>query len=298
MGPFNHCTIKYFIWFFLSVNVGDHRMLLQSDWFYFPDWFGFLTVSMLGLSFGRVSSQPSPAWLGEKLTPPFTYSCLHLPLKVSKNTFPSLSFSYDNSQLCIKSSVWPFKEEWHGIQWRRLSGNIYQRMTTGSLMHVLVPVLSLTPTLLLSNPGSKWVTNVTLCSFIAANSGLWLVVPKQSRTFVDSRVPPDCLNYCNPRLRRSSRWTAVRRLQISYFGCISDFSTATALNSCMLDWECKKDHPGLSCLVLSISPTFQPFIWVQLYLHSETTWENGSVRPLEWIKVAFNYLHHWPHEAG
>lgn len=51
--------------------------------------------------------------------------------------------------------------------------------------------------------------NVTLYSFIAANSGLWLVVPKQSWTFVDSWVPPDCLNYCNPRLQWSSWWAAV-----------------------------------------------------------------------------------------
>lgn len=96
---------------------------------------------------------------GRSWCPPFTYSFLHLPLNVSKNTLPSLSFSYDNSQLCINSSVWPFKEEWHGIQWRRLSGNIYQMVTIESLMHVLVPVVSLTlPTLLLSNPGSKWIT--------------------------------------------------------------------------------------------------------------------------------------------
>lgn len=137
--------------------------------------------------------------------------------------------------------------------------------------------------------------NMTLYYFIAANSGLML---KQSWTFVDIWVPPDCLNYCNPRLPWSSWCTAIRTGGFVILVLFPDFSAATALDSCMLNWECKKDHPSLSCLVSSISPTFHPFIWVQLYLHSETTWENVSVRPLEWIKVAFNYLHHWPHEAG
>ncbi len=56
--------------------------------------------------------------------------------------------------------------------------------------------------------------------------------------------------------------------------------------------------PASAVLFSLSSPPFFSFIWVQLYLLCETTWVNGSVRPLEWIKVAFNYLHHWPYEAG
>lgn len=140
----------------LSAEARRRSTLLQRGSFHSPAWFS--TVSMFGLSFCRFLSAVFCMIGGEADAPPFTYSCLHLPLKVSKKTLPSLSFSYDNSQLCINSSVWPFKEEWHGIQWRRLSGNIYQMVTIGSLMHVLVPVLSLPliPTLLLLNPGSKW----------------------------------------------------------------------------------------------------------------------------------------------
>lgn len=49
-------------------------------------------------------------------------------------------------------SIWPFKEEWHGIQWRELSEDISQRVTMGSLIHVLVTVLPLTPTSHVTHP--------------------------------------------------------------------------------------------------------------------------------------------------
>lgn len=63
------------------------------------------------------------------------------------------------------------------------------------------------------------------------------------------------------------------------------------------DWV--RDHPKPWAVCSSQRwPPVSPFISVQLYLLAETTWVNGSVRPLEWIKVAFNYLHDWPHEAG
>lgn len=71
-------------------------------------------------------------------------------------------------------------------------------------------------------------------------------------------------------------------------------------SSLLLAWGCERERPPqplLSCS-LYLPLYFFPFMWVQLYLLGETTWVNGSVRPPEWIKVAFNYLHHWPYEAG
>lgn len=57
-------------------------------------------------------------------------------------------------------SIWPFKEEWHGIQWRELSGDISETVTMGSLMHVLVTVLSLTPSSHMTYPHNQIIKSI------------------------------------------------------------------------------------------------------------------------------------------